>query len=145
MDFFDALKTSAAGLSAQRLRMNLISGNLANANTTRTVEGGPYRRKEAVFAANPTGASFSEMLNNRRHDRLPQVEVVDIFTDDSEPIRKFDPNHPDADLQGYVSLPNVNVMAEMVNLISATRSYEANVAAIKAAKDMALKALEIGK
>ncbi len=145
MDFFDALKTSASGLSAQRLRMNLISGNLANANTTRTAEGGPYRRKEAVFAAKPTEASFREMLENRRRQRLPQVEVVDIFTDGSEPIRKFDPNHPDADPQGYVSLPNVNVMAEMVNLISATRSYEANVAAIKAAKDMALKALEIGK
>jgi flagellar basal-body rod protein FlgC len=145
MDFFDALKTSSSGLSAQRLRMNLISGNLANANTTRTAEGGPYRRKEAVFAANPTARSFKEMLENQRHQKLPAVQVVDIFTDPRKPIQKFDPNHPDADAQGYVSMPNVNVMEEMVNLISATRSYEANVAAIKAAKDMALKALEIGK
>jgi flagellar basal-body rod protein FlgC len=145
MDFFDALKTSATGLSAQRLRMNLISGNLANANTTRTAEGGPYRRKEAVFAAAPAAASFSEMLDSRRRQLLPHVKVVDVFSDDSAPIRKFDPNHPDADELGYVSLPNVNVMEEMVNLISATRSYEANVAAVKAAKEMALKALEIGK
>jgi flagellar basal-body rod protein FlgC len=145
MDFFDALKTSATGLSAQRLRMNLISGNLANANTTRTAEGGPYRRKEAVFAAAPAAVSFSDMLESRGRQLLPHVNVVDVFTDNSAPIRKFDPNHPDADELGYVSLPNVNVMEEMVNLISATRSYEANVAAVKAAKEMALKALEIGK
>jgi flagellar basal-body rod protein FlgC len=145
MDFFDALKTSSTGLSAQRVRMNLISGNLANANTTRTADGGPYRRKEAIFAAAPNEVSFNEMLASRRQQTLPHVKVVDVFTDNSEPIRKFDPNHPDADELGYVSLPNVNVMEEMVNLISATRSYEANVAAIKAAKEMALKALEIGK
>ena len=125
--------------------MNLISGNLANAQTTRTAEGGPYRRKEAVFAAQPGALSFKEMLDQQRRGLAPQVQVVDIFTDTSEPIRKFDPNHPDSDPDGYVAMPNVNVMAEMVNLISATRSYEANVAAIKAAKEMALKALEIGK
>ena len=85
------------------------------------------------------------MLENQRQKTLPLVKVVDIYTDPSQPIRKFDPNHPDADPQGYVSLPNVNVMEEMVNLISATRSYEANVAAIKAAKEMAIKALEIGR
>ena len=145
MDFFDALKTSATGLSAQRVRMNLISGNLANANTTRTAEGGAYRRKEAIFSASPTPVSFNELLDTRRQKTLPHVKVVDVFTDNSDPIRKFDPQHPDADELGYVSLPNVNVMEEMVNLISATRSYEANVAAIKAAKEMALKALEIGK
>ena len=145
MDFFDALKTSSTGLSAQRVRMNLISGNLANANTTRTAEGGAYRRKEAIFAASPTSVSFNELLDSRRQQTLPHVKVVDVFTDNSEPLRKFDPQHPDADELGYVSLPNVNVMEEMVNLISATRSYEANVAAIKAAKEMALKALEIGK
>jgi len=145
MDFFDALATSSSGLSAQRLRMNLISGNLANANTTRTAEGGPYRRREAVFAAGPEGASFGELLEKQRRLSLPHVKVVDIFTDQSQPIRKFDPRHPDADAQGYVSLPNINVMEEMVNLISATRSYEANIAAIRSAKDMALKALEIGK
>ena len=145
MDFFDALKTSATGLSAQRLRINLISGNLANASTTRTAEGGPYRRKEAVFAATPGTGAFNEVLESQRRQALPQVKVLEVFSDDSEPIRKFDPNHPDADESGYVSLPNVNVMEEMVNLISATRSYEANVAAIKAAKEMALKALEIGK
>ena len=145
MDFFDALQTSSTGLSAQRVRMNLISGNLANANTTRTAEGGPYRRKEAIFAAAPAAGSFNELLETRRQEALPHVKVVDVFTDNSAPIRKFDPQHPDADELGYVSLPNVNVMEEMVNLISATRSYEANVAAIKAAKEMALKALEIGK
>ena len=144
MDFFDALHISSSGLTAQRLRMNLISANLANMNTTRTKAGGPYRRKDPVFAAQASQGSFREILRNRR-EMLSEVAVVGVVEDTRAPIRRYDPNHPEADRNGYVSLPNINVMEEMVNMISATRSYEANVSAIKAAKAMALKALEIGQ
>lgn len=145
MDFFDALHTSSSGLAAQRLRMNLISGNLANINTTRTDTGGPYRRKEPVFAAQVPNPSFGEMLSSQNDQQLPQVKVVEIIEDQRSPLMKYDPGHPDADLDGYVAMPNINLMEEMVNLISATRSYEANVTAVKAAKEMARKALEIGR
>ena len=144
MDFFDALHVSSSGLSAQRLRMNLISANLANMNTTRTKAGGPYRRKDPVFAARASQGSFREMLRDRQ-EMLSKVAVVGVVEDSRGPIRRYDPNHPEADGNGYVALPNINVMEEMVNMISATRSYEANVSAIKAAKAMALKALEIGE
>jgi flagellar basal-body rod protein FlgC len=145
MDIYDALRTSSSGLSAQRMRMNLISANLANVNTTRTPEGGPYRRKEVVFEARSQSPSFHEALQSRQGRQPAGVRAVEVFDDPRPPILKYDPGHPDADAQGYVRLPNVNMMEEMVNMISATRSYEANVAAVKASKDMALKALEIGK
>jgi len=145
MDFFDALHTSSSGLAAQRLRMNLISGNLANINTTRTDTGEPYRRKEPVFAAQVPDSSFEEMLSSQNAQQLPQVKVVEIIEDQRAPLMKYDPGHPDANLDGYVAMPNINLMEEMVNLISATRSYEANVTAVKAAKEMAHKALEIGR
>jgi len=149
MDFFDALHISSSGLSAQRLRMNLISANLANMNTTRTKAGGPYRRKDPVFAAQTpdtaNGASFREILKSRQNELVKEVAVVEIVEDSRPPIKKYDPSHPDADANGYVSMPNINLMEEMVNMISATRSYEASVAAIQSAKDMALKALEIGQ
>ncbi|MBW2436456.1 MAG: flagellar basal body rod protein FlgC [Desulfobacterales bacterium] len=145
MDFFDALHISASGLSAQRLRMNLISANLANISTTRTKEGGPYRRKDPVFAAQAPQTSFRDMLRNRQKEFLKEVSVVGIVEDTREPIKKYDPTHPDADDNGYLAMPNINLMEEMVNMISATRSYEAGVTAIQSAKDMALKALEIGQ
>ena len=145
MDYFDAIHTSSSGLSAQRLRMNLISGNLANVNTTRTKEGGPFRRKEAIFAARPIAESFKEILANRQKKQLSMVAVDRVIEDSYPPVMKYDPQHPDADEKGYVAMPNINVMEEMVNMISATRSYEANVAALKAAKEMASRALEIGK
>jgi len=145
MDFFDALNTSSAALSAQRLRMNLISGNLANVGTTRTQQGGPYRRKEAVFAAQPVEQSFKRILADRRNDYLSTVQVAAVIEDPNPPVMKYDPQHPDADEKGYVAMPNINLMEEMVNMISATRSYEANVTALQAAKDMALNALEIGR
>jgi flagellar basal-body rod protein FlgC len=145
MDFFDALNTSSAALSAQRLRMNLISGNLANVNTTRTSQGGPYRRKEAVFAAQPLNQSFKRILADRQNNTIASVKVARVIEDRNPPVMKYDPQHPDADAEGYVAMPNINLMEEMVNMISATRGYEANVTALKAAKDMALKALEIGR
>ena len=145
MDFFDAIQASSSGLSAQRLRMNLISGNLANVNTTRTIEGGPFRRKEAIFAARPGIESFKNILADRQMKQLSMVAVDRIIEDPNPPVMKYDPQHPDADDKGYVAMPNINVMEEMVNMISATRSYEANVSALKAAKEMASRALEIGK
>jgi flagellar basal-body rod protein FlgC len=145
MDLYDALQTSSSGLSAQRLRMNLISANLANVNTTRTPEGGPYRRKEVVFEAKPNPGAFRDALKAHQGKAPADVQASKIIEDTRPPLQKFAPQHPDADSEGYVRMPNVNVMEEMVNMISATRSYEANVTAIRAAKDMALKALEIGK
>lgn len=145
MDFFDALHTSSSGLTAQRLRMNLISGNLANINTTRTARGGPYRRKEPIFAAQAQSQSFVDILSSKTSEDLPGVKVLEIIEDRRQPIMKYDPSHPHANKNGYVAMPNINLMEEMVNLISATRSYEANATAFKAAKEMALKALEIGR
>ncbi|MGD9174107.1 MAG: flagellar basal body rod protein FlgC [Desulfobacterales bacterium] len=145
MDFFDALHISASGLSAQRLRMNIISANLANINTTRTKTGGPYRRKDPIFAAQTPEASFRDILRDRQKEFLKEVSVVGIVEDSRKPVMKYDPTHPDADDNGYLAMPNINLMEEMVNMISATRSYEAGVTAIQSAKDMALKALEIGQ
>lgn len=146
MSFFDALQTSASGLSAQRMRMNLISSNLANANTTRTAEGGPYKRKDAVFAANPQRSSaFGDALATQLDAQRVEVQVTAIREDPRPPIQKFDPGHPDADAEGMVLMPNINVVEEMVNMISASRSYEANVTALKASKEMAANALEIGR
>ena len=145
MNFFDELRVSSSGLSAQRIRMNLAANNLANINTTKTAEGGPYRRKDAVFASQPLEKTFGDTLESQMTGKLSEVRVVGIIEDPRPPHTKFDPQHPDADEKGYVKTPNINLMEEMVNMISATRSYEANVTAIKASKDMALKALEIGK
>jgi len=145
MDFFNSMNVSSSALSAERTRMNLISGNLANANATRTPEGGPYKRKDAVFSATPIENSFSRTLDGATGREVRQVEVVQIIEDQNPPRMQYDPNHPDADPQGYVALPNVNVVEEMADMINATRTYEANVAAVQAAKSMALKTLEISK
>ena len=145
MNFFKALQASGSGLSAQRMRMNLISSNLANINTTRTAQGGPYQRKEIVFAAHPVGQSFQDVLNGTLKEGVTEVKVAGVIGENRKPLEKYDPQHPDADEKGYVKMPNINLMEEMVNMISATRSYEANVTAIKASKNMVLKALEIGK
>ena len=145
MDFFEALNVSSSGLSAQRVRMNVISSNLANIETTRTPEGGPYRRKDVIFGATPVGSSFQDILESRMWGDVYQVEVEGIYRDDGPPKLKYDPGHPDANDEGYVALPNVNVIVEMINMLSATRSYEANVTAINATKSMMLKALEIGR
>ena len=145
MNFFNALRVSSSGLTAQRVRMNLAANNLANINTTKTPEGGPYRRKDVVFASQPLEKSFGDTLNSRMTGKLSEVRVAGIIDDPRPPHEKHDPQHPDADENGYVKTPNIKLMEEMVNMLSATRSYEANVTAIKATKDMALKALEIGK
>jgi flagellar basal-body rod protein FlgC len=145
MGLFDALNTSASGLSAQRLRINLISANLANVNTTRTASGGVYQRKEPVFAAQNETGSFRQALDSEMSAGLTSVRVVDVVPDNRSPIVKYDPDHPDADENGYVAMPNIQVVEEMVNMMSASRSYEANVTAINTIKDMVLKAMEIGR
>jgi flagellar basal-body rod protein FlgC len=143
MDFFSAMDVSSSGMTAERTRINLISSNLANANSTRTAEGGPYRRKDAVFAAVPGANSFDSALARAEARGVRRVSVTEIRQDDSPPQTRYDPGHPDADESGMVSLPNVNVMEEMADMIIATRSYEANVTAANAAKSMALKTLEL--
>lgn len=145
MNFIDALHISASGLTSQRLRMNVVSSNIANSHTTRTPEGGPYRRKDVVFSSQPVRNSFQDMMNSQLSDKLSEVRVVEIVEDPGPSVLKYDPQHPDADAKGFVRLPNINMITEMVNMMSATRSYEANVTAVKATKNMAQKALEIGK
>ncbi|WHH58928.1 flagellar basal body rod protein FlgC [Petroclostridium sp. X23] len=147
MSFLRGLDISSSGLTAQRLRMDLISQNIANADTTRTENGTPYRKKLAVFEQREGTASFSQYLSESSKARtgLGGVRVSRIIEDTAPFKRVHNPGHPDADENGYVLMPNVDVMTEMVNMISTTRSYEANVAAINSTKSMALKALEIGK
>lgn len=145
MDLFTSMQTSSTALTAERTRMNLVSSNLANANTTRTPEGGPYKRKDAVFTATPLQGGFGNTLDRAAREHVRQVTVTEIKEDKNPPRLQFDPSHPDADAQGYVAMPNVNVVEEMADMINATRAYEANVMAAQAAKNMALKTLEIGR
>jgi len=135
---FKSLRISSSGLSAERLRMDTISSNIANANTTRGENGEPYRRKVAVFQENLDQAS-----NNA--NKLLGVKAVGIEEDESPFQKEYDPTNPDADKDGYVTMPNVNVLNEMADLITATRAYEANVTAMNSEKSMFLKALEIGR
>ena len=162
MAFLNSFDISGYGLSAQRFRSNLISSNIANAQTTRTDEGGPYRKRNVVFRA----ADFQEHLNQKLRDNLNVLEYEDpldeklgyndrmhpsintvlvdkVVRDDSEPIMKYDPTHPDANGEGYVAYPNINPVVEMSDLIEATRAYQANVAAFQSAKSMANNAVEM--
>lgn len=145
MDFFSSMKVSASGLEAQMKRMNTISSNIANAETTRTEEGGPYKRQDPIFAAETDRETFGEILKNAMDENVQGVRVVDVVRDPGAPRMVYNPNHPDANEEGYVAMPNVNPVHEMANMISATRSYEANVTTMNAAKQMAQKALEIGR
>ncbi len=136
MGLFDSLEISASGLTAQRARMNMIAENLANAQSTRTKEGGPYRRKIMVLG---TRSSFGGEL------AAAGVEIKEIVRDTSPGVTVHRPGHPDADEKGYVSYPNVNTVEEMVDLMAASKSYEANLSAFEALRSMALRALEIGR
>ena len=154
-NFLNSFDISGYGLSAQRVRVNTISSNIANAQTTRTDEGGPYRRKEVVFKAidfndyynkalgdETNSAKYQDPLNEGEFGKkvnpaIMSVVVDKISRDDREPKMKFEPNHPDADANGYVAYPNINPVVEMADLVEATRSYQANVSAFQAAKDMA--------
>lgn len=163
MAFLNGFDISGYGLSAQRFRINLISSNIANANTTRTDEGGPYRRREVIFKAvdfqkilNETLSQENGFIQNENPIEDPNAPlfakppvmsvVVDKVIRDDSPFRlRFDPSHPDADANGYVSLPNVNPVIEMADLIEATRAYQANVAAFQSAKSIAQSAIDLLK
>ncbi len=144
MDLIKTMDIAAAGMTAQRTRLNVISMNLANANTTKTDEGTAYRRKTVIFEAVPSEEPFSGKLEQSLDAEIQGVKVREITPVRGDLKRIYDPSHPDADQQGYVSLPNVNLVEEMVQMLNANRSYEANAAVIRTAKDMALRALEIG-
>jgi len=142
MDIEKSFAISASGLDAQKRRLEVISSNLANSESTRTVEGGPYRRRDVLFTSTPVMAAMEEPT---RFFEIYQGVKVAKIVQDKHPFKiVFNPEHPDADIDGYVKYPNINTITEMVNMISALRSYDANVTALDASKSMALKALEIG-
>ncbi len=140
MNFLRLFEISSSGLYAQRKRLDVIASNLANLETTRTENGGPYRRKMVVMSTKPV-EGFDQVLSSR----LAGVEIDDIVEDDAPFMKVYDPGHPDADEQGYVLKPNVDLIVEITNMLVAKRNFEANVTAVKSIKQMALKALEIGR
>lgn len=143
MSLFNAIAVSASGLEAQRTRAELITENLANADTTRTPEGGPYKRKDAVFSSQALSGSFAAALMDVSGEGPSGVSVAEITIDSTEPERRYLPGHPDADPQGYVSFPHINPAEEMVDLMSASRGYQANVAAITSVKDMIARSIDL--
>ncbi|MEK7765820.1 MAG: flagellar basal body rod protein FlgC [bacterium] len=147
MHLFRTMAISGSALTAERLRLDIIANNLANANTTRTAAGGPFRRQVTVFAprGDETQFLYPGMGTPAGAFRGRGVRVAAVSEDPSPFKRVYDPGHPDADASGYVSLPNVNVVTEMVDMLAAQRAYEANVSAIVAARTMAERALDIGR
>lgn len=144
MDLLTALRISASGMSAQRTRLNVLSSNLANANSTRSADGsGPYKRKDPIFQE-VSADTFDKTLD-KASKKLSAVTVSEIVTDDRPGPRLYDPTHPDADKEGYVTMSNVNVVTELTDIMGTSRSYEANVTAIRAAKEMVASALSIGR
>lgn len=145
MDILTGMRVSSSGMAAQRMRMNTISSNIANINTTRTPEGGAYRRKDVIFESMPEGKSFGDILTSSPQKDVARVQVTDVISDTKAPLMKYEPDSPDANEEGYVAYPNINLMEEMANMIQATRAYEANVSAMTATKDMAMTSLELGR
>ncbi len=152
MSFFNSMDISATGLTVQRLRMDIISQNIANVDTTRTEDGGPYKRKTILVQEKQEQQSFASYLANKVNPVSvgsttigSGVKAVRIVEDETEGTKTYDPTHPDADEDGYVTMPNVNTVTEMVNMISANRAYEANITALNTTVDMINKALSIGK
>ena len=150
MGFFDGYNVSTSGMSAQRTRINVVSANIANAKTTHTAEGGPYKKQEVVFEdiliANnkKTNSNDVEVTNSKNSDvSLRGVGVKSILQSDAKPVMRYEPAHPDADEKGYVAYPDINPVIEMVNLVEATRSYEANVASFNTHKNIDSKTLDI--
>lgn len=140
MNLIDTLSVTASGLTAQRVRMQTVATNMANARTTRTAEGGPYRRRMPVFEARATKSFGSEL-----DMQMKRVHVTEIAESDDPFVRVFDPGHPDADADGYVEFPNVNVLEEMVDLMLTSRAYEANTKVVDSTRSMARSALDIGR
>jgi len=142
MSLLSALSISASGMSAQRQRTELLVENLANSDTTRTPEGGPYRRKDAVFTSDPAAADFSSMFESEMGSGTG-VRVSQVITDRRDPEKRYLPGHPDADKDGYVAYPRMNPAEDMVDLLGASRGYQANVSAVSAVKDMIQKSLDL--
>lgn len=140
MSLFSALQVSASGMAAQRTRAEMLVENMANAETTRTAEGGPYRRKDAVFTTDIQASPFSAVFQKELGEG---VRVADIVVDDRPPDMRYMPGHPDADANGYVAFPRLNPAEEMVDLLNASRSYQSNVAAMTAVKDMLNKSIDL--
>ena len=142
MSLFSALSVGASGMSAQRMRAEVLVENLANAETTRTPDGGPYRRKDVVFETSDVSSPFSSIFQSEVQS-AGGVRVADIITDGSDPEKRYMPGHPDADPDGYVAFPHINPAEDMVDLMSAARNYQANVAAITAVKDMIQRSIDL--
>ena len=142
MSLFQIFSVGASGLTAQRMRAEIIAENLANADTTRTPEGGPYRRKDAIFETQAVASPFAGVLEGELH-QSSGVAVSEIHVDDREAQKRYAPGHPDADADGYVQVPRVNPAEDMVDLMSAARGYQANVSAVSAAKDMIHRSLDL--
>jgi flagellar basal-body rod protein FlgC len=145
MNVFTAMEIISSGLAAERTRLNITASNLANANTTRTAEGGPYKRRDPVFESEPVTNRFQELLNDRIARQAQGVKAVEIVQDQNPPRMVYDPGHPDANTQGYVAYPNVSAVEEMVNMMMAARAYEAGTSAMQMVNGMAQAALQIGK
>ena len=145
MSLFSVLSVSASGMSAQRTRAELLVENLANSETTRTPEGGPYRRKDAVFTSAPQNSPFSAVFQTEMGAGVNGVEVADVVEDTRDPDKRYLPGHPDADRDGYVAFPRINPAEDMVDLLSAQRGYQGNVAAMSAIKDMILHSIDLLK
>lgn len=143
MSLFSVLSVSASGMAAQRTRAELLVQNLANSETTRTPEGGPYRRRDVVFQSTPETSPFSAVFQGEMTNGVAGVEVADVVEDPTEGEKRYQPGHPDADKDGYVAYPNVNPAEDMVDLLSAQRGYEGNVAAITAIKDMIQHSIDL--
>lgn len=143
MSLFESISVSASGMSAQRFRSELLAQNIANSETTRTEEGGPYRHQDAVFQSASVTSPFGSAFQSSMQANLTGVSVSEVQIDDREPIRRYMPGHPDSDEKGYVSFPNFSPIEEMVDLMSASRSFGANVTAINAVKDMISKSIDL--
>ena len=150
MGFFDGYNVATSGMSAQRTRINVVSANIANAKTTHTLEGGPYKKQQVVFQdvllanTNKTNSNDVETTNNNNSDlALRGVGVKSIVQSEAKPVMRYEPAHPDANADGYVAYPDINPVVEMVDLIEATRSYEANLASFNTHKNIDSKTLEI--
>ena len=145
MDFFTAMEVSASGLSAQRSRMNVASSNLANVNTTKGADGGPYKRRDVLLSSERVDGGLAGSQAGGYEGAVLGVEVSGIQEDQAPPRLEYDPGHPDANAAGYVAYPNVNVVEEMVDMITASRAYEAGITALDTAVSMAERALSIGR
>jgi flagellar basal-body rod protein FlgC len=159
MNLFGMMKTSGDAMQAERMRAEVVAANMANAETTRTASGGPYRRQHVVFAANQGDASFLDSMQSASGNSIgpgaaslasgastaPGVHIAAVVEDQSAALKRYDPGHPDADVEGYVSYPDINPLTEMVDLMGATRAYGLNGSAVQAEKGMIASALEIAK